>query len=55
MIVVQFAILVFIVYLCIFSLTNRICRCIEYCKKAESYTKMIEVAEKEKENTEDVK
>lgn len=39
---IQILIAFFIVYLCIYALTRRICECIEHCATARAYSKFRE-------------
>lgn len=39
---IQFAVVFFILYLCVFALINRICKCIEHCATARAYSKFRE-------------
>lgn len=32
----------FILYLCIYALVNRICRCVEHCATARAYSRLVE-------------
>ena len=36
------AILTFIVYICVYTIINRICTCIEQCSIAKAYSKFID-------------
>ena len=42
MIFIQFIISFFIIYLCIYALISRICKCIEHCATARAYSKFRE-------------
>ena len=46
----KISLLIMLVYLCIYGVTNRICRCFEHCATAKSYEKFVENAEKTREN-----
>lgn len=39
---IQFIVAFFILYLCVFALINRICKCIEHCATARAYSKFRE-------------
>ncbi len=39
---VQFIIAFFILYLCVYALINRVCKCIEHCATARAYSKFRE-------------
>lgn len=39
---IQCIVAFFILYLCIFALINRVCKCIEYCATAKAYGKFRE-------------
>ena len=34
---IELGILIILVYLCVYALINRICKCVEYCAMARSY------------------
>lgn len=36
---IQFIVAFFILYLCVFALINRVCKCIEHCVTARAYSK----------------
>ena len=38
----QFIVAFFILYLCIYALINRVCKCIEHCATARAYSKFRE-------------
>lgn len=42
MIFIQYVIAFLIVYLCVYSLINRVCQCIEHCTTARAYSKFRE-------------
>ncbi|MCM1090050.1 MAG: hypothetical protein NC413_04350 [Muribaculum sp.] len=42
MIFIQYVIAFLIVYLCVYSLINRVCQCIEHCATARAYSKFRE-------------
>lgn len=39
---IQFIVAFFILYLCVFTLINRVCKCIEHCATARAYSKFRE-------------
>lgn len=39
---IQFIVALFILYLCVFALINRVCKCIEHCATARAYSKFRE-------------
>lgn len=39
---IQFIVAFFILYLCVFALINRVCKCIEHCATARAYSKFRE-------------
>lgn len=39
---IQFIVAFFILYLCVFALINRVCKCIEHCAIARAYSKFRE-------------
>ena len=39
---VQTALIIVIIYICVYGVVNRICKCIEYCSMAKSYGKIAE-------------
>ena len=39
---VQTALIIVIIYICVYGVVNRICKCIEYCSLAKSYGKVAE-------------
>ena len=39
---VQTALIIVIIYICVYGVVNRICKCIEYCSFAKSYEKIAE-------------
>lgn len=42
MIFIQYVIAFLIVYLCVYSMINRVCQCIEHCATAKAYSKFRE-------------
>lgn len=42
MILIQYTFILFAVYLCVYALINRICKCIEHCATARAYSKFRE-------------
>lgn len=40
--VVSIAILIVIIYICLFTLVDRICKCVEHCATAKSFSKTVE-------------
>ncbi len=39
---IQFIVVFFILYLCVYALINRVCKCIEHCATARAYSKFRE-------------
>ena len=39
---IQFIVAFFILYLCVYALINRVCKCIEHCATARAYSKFRE-------------
>lgn len=39
---IQFIVVFFILYLCVYALINRVCKCIEHCTTARAYSKFRE-------------
>lgn len=39
---IQYIVAFFILYLCVFALINRVCKCIEHCATAKAYGKFRE-------------
>lgn len=39
---IQFIVSFFILYLCVYALINRVCKCIEHCATARAYSKFRE-------------
>ena len=39
---IQFIVAFFILYLCVYALINRVCKCIEHCATARAYPKFRE-------------
>lgn len=42
MTLVQYMLILFVIYLCIYALISRICKCIEHCATARAYSKFRE-------------
>ena len=42
------AILIVIVFICLYALIDRVCKCVEHCATAKSFTKAVEASEKVK-------
>ena len=47
---VEIAVITFIVYICIFAIVNRICKCVEHCATARTYSKAVEATKQTKED-----
>lgn len=55
----QVTLMIFLIYICLYSLVNRICKCIEYCAVGKAYKEVAALTDKstsdeEKEGSEHV-
>ncbi len=42
----QVTLMIFLIYICLYSLVNRICKCIEYCAVGKAYKEVAALTDK---------
>ena len=50
---IQLLILIFVVFLAIFAIVDRVCRCFEQCKTADAFRQFVEIGANNDQNKED--